>query len=161
MSGGAGSTNFTGWTSAFNQDNVTFQKVNFAVSGSTTRFRGTNASVSALVKDTWAQSGSTTSSNASILIDTYGTTSTNLVENFDDENRRQDSGYNSGATSGNWNSATALTNGQAMVLGGQLIVPNQATLTSGASNSNFSSFQPDDGGANPNYSALTFPANYL
>ena len=161
MSGGAGSTNFTGWTSAFNQDNVTFQKVNFAVSGSTTRFRGTNASVSALVKDTWAQSGSTTSSNASILIDTYGTTSTNLVENFDDENRRQDSGYNSGATSGNWNSATALTNGQAMVLGGQLIVPNQATLTSGASNSNFSSFQPDDGGANPNYSALTFPANYF
>lgn len=161
LSGGAGSGNFSGWTSAFDQDNVTYQKTNSAISGSTTRFRGTNASISALVRDTWGQSGSTSSSNASILIDTYGTTSTNLIENFDDENRRQDSGYNSGATSGNWNSTTALVNGEAMVLGGQLIVPNQATLTNGTTNPDFSSFQPDDGGANPDYSSLTTPANYF
>ena len=47
-----------------------------------------------------------------------------------------------------------------MLIGGQLIVPNQATLSSGGSNPNWSSYAPTIGGANPDYSALGAPVNY-
>ena len=160
LSGGTGNANFTGWTTNYNIQNVSYSNNAFSLSSSNFRYRGTGANVSARPSDTWANGSTVTSSSASILIDTYGTTSTNLVENFDDENRRQDSGYNSGATSGNWNSATALVSGEAMVIGGQLIVPSQATLTSGGSNANWSSYSPTAGGSNPNYSSLGAPANY-
>ena len=160
LSGGAGSGFFTGWTSAFDNINVAYSRNNFAISSSNFRFRGTNANVRARVSDTWANSSYVTSANASILIDTYGTTSSNQTENFTDEARRQDSGFNSGATSGNWNSTTTLVAGQAAVFGGQLIVPSAATLTSGSSQADFTNFKPDAGGANPNYTALGAPASY-
>ncbi len=160
LSGGAGSGFFTGWTSAFDNVNVDYSRNNFSISSSNFRFRGTNASVRARVSDTWANSSYTTSSNASILIDTYGTTSSNQVENFTDEARRQDSGFNGGNSAGNWNSATTLVAGEAAVFGGQLIVPSAATLTSGASQSDYSAFKPDAGGANPNYTTIGAPSNY-
>jgi len=160
LSGGAGSGFFTGWTSAFNNTGVDYSRNTFAISSSNFRFRGTNASVRARVSDTWSNSSYVSSSNASILIDTYGTSSSNQTENFEDEARRQDSGFNSGATSGNWNSTTTLVAGQAAVFGGQLIVPSAATLTDGTSQADFTNFKPDAGGANPNYTALGTPASY-
>jgi hypothetical protein len=160
LSGGSGSGFFTGWTSAFDNINVSYSRNNFSISSSNFRFRGTNATVRARVSDTWANSSYVTSSNASILIDTYGTTSSNQTENFTDEARRQDSGFNSGATSGNWNSTTTLAAGEAAVFGGQLIVPSAATLTNGTSQADYSSFKPDAGGANPNYTTLGAPASY-
>ena len=158
---GTGSSFFSGWTNAFDNTGTDYTRTTFSISSSNFRFRGTNANVRARVSDTWANSSYTTSSNASILIDTYGTTSSDLVENFTDENRRQDSGYNSGATTGNWTSTNALVAGEAAVLGGQLIVPSAATLTTGASESDFSSYSPTAGGANPNYSSINAPVNYF
>jgi hypothetical protein len=158
---GSGSSRFSGWTNAFDNTGASYSNPAFSISSSNYRFRGTNASASAFPRDPWATGSTVTSSNTSILIDTYGTTSTDLAENFDDENRRQTSSYNSGSSTGNWTSTNSLSAGEALVLGGQLLVPNQATLTSGASNANFSSFSPTAGGSNPNYSALGATVSYF
>ena len=158
---GSGSSFFSGWTNAFDNIGTDYSRTTFSIASSPLyRFRGTNANVQARVSDAWADSSYVTSSNASILIDTHVTTSSDLVENFDDENRRQDSGFNSGSTSGNWVSTNALTSGEAAVFGGQLIVPSASTLTTGGSNADWSSYEPSSGGANPNYSSITAPVNY-
>lgn len=157
---GSGSSNFTGWTNAFDNTGASYQKTNVSISSSNFRYRGTGANVSSQARDTWSSGSSSTSSNASILIDTYGTTSTDLIERFDDENRRQDSGFNSGATSGNWNSTLSLSSGDALVLGGKLMIPSTATLSDGTTNANFSAFSPSAGGANPDYSGLTAASNF-
>jgi hypothetical protein len=91
------------------------------------------------------------------MIDTYGTTSTNLSEFFDDEARRQTNTYNSGSSAGNWNSQTTLQAGQALVYGGKLQVPNTSKLTSGVSNANWTTFNPS---GNPDYTNLGAPASY-
>ena len=157
---GTGSGSFSGWTSAYDNTNASYSNNAWAINSSNFRFRGTNATASAYPRDPWANGSTVSSSNASILVDTYGTTSTNLIEDFDDEARRQTSNYNSGNTTGNWNSATSLSDGDALVQGGYLLCPNQSTLTTGASVSNWSSYKPDAGGANPNYSSFGAPADF-
>jgi hypothetical protein len=157
---GTGSSFFSNWTNAFDNTGTDYSRTNFSINSGNFRYRGTGANVRSRPTDTWGNGSYVSSSNASILIDTYGTTSTNLVENFTDENRRQDSGFNSGATGGNWTSTDSLTSGEAMVIGGQLIVPSAATLTSGSANADWSSYSPTAGGSNPNYSSLTAPVNY-
>ena len=157
---GTGSANFSGWTNAFDNTGTSYTNTAFNISSSNYRFRGTNATASAFPRDPWASGGTVSSPAASILIDTRGTTSTNLAEYFDDENRRQDSTYNSGTSTGNWTSTNSLSAGEALVLDSRLMVPSQATLTSGAINPDFSTFKPDAGGANPNYTALGAPVNY-
>jgi hypothetical protein len=157
---GTGSTNFSGWTNAFDNTNASYQKTNSAISSSNFRYRGTGANVSSQARDTWNNGSSSASSNSSLLIDTYGVTSTNLIERFDDENRRQSSNFNTGSTSGNWNSTTSLVAGEALVLNGKLMIPSVATLSDGSTNANFSTYSPTAGGANPNYSSLTSASNY-
>jgi len=104
LSGGAGTSDFSGWTSNYNVQGVDYTKDDYAISSSNFRFRGNSATGSALVRDTWTTSGSTSSSNASILVDTYTSTSGNLYEAFDAENRRQASNYTTA-----WNSTSTLT----------------------------------------------------
>lgn len=157
---GTGSGNFTNWTNAFDNTGADYSRTDFAINSGNFRYRGTGANVRSRPSDPWANGSYVSSSSSSVLIDTYGITSSNLVENFDDENRRQDSGYNSGATGGNWTSTTALVSGEAMVIGGQLIIPSVATLTSGSSNANWSSYSPTAGGSNPDYSSLSAASNY-
>lgn len=157
---GSGSANFTGWTNAFDNTNASYQKTDSSITSSNFRYRGTGAQISSFARDTWANGSSVTSASASILIDTYTTTSTDLIERFDDENRRQDSTFNTGATSGNWNSTNSLVSGEALVLGGKLMIPSSATLSNGSSNADFSSYSPTTGGANPNYSSLSVSSNY-
>jgi len=160
LSGGTGNANFSGWTSAYNNTNASYSNTAVQITSSNYRYRGTGSRVRARARDTWANSSYSNSAYANVLIDTYTTTSTDLVEDFDDETRRQDSGYNSGNTAGNWNSATTLVAAEAQVLGGELIVPSQGTLTSGGSNANWSTYTPTSGGANPNYTSLGVPVNY-
>jgi hypothetical protein len=104
ISGGTGASNFSGWTTNYNIQNVDYQNTSVAISGTNYRFRGNNANISARVRDTWANSGYTNSSNASILIDTYTSTSGDLFEAFDSENKRQQSNYTTA-----WDSTSALT----------------------------------------------------
>jgi hypothetical protein len=157
---GTGSSSFSGWTSIYNNANAAYSNNGWAISASTYRYRGTAANVAARARDPWGNGSYANSANASILIDTYGTTSSDLNEDFDDENRRQTSNYNSGNTAGNWTSANALQAGEALVMGGHLLAPNQSTLTTGGANSNWSSYKPDAGGANPNYAGIGVPVSY-
>ena len=160
LSGGAGNADFTGWTSAYNNANTSYSNDAATISSTSFRYRGTGARLEVRARDPWANSSYVNSSTASILIDTYTTTSTDLVEDFDDENRRQTSSYNGGNTAGNWTSTTSLSSGEAQVIGGQLIIPSAGTLSSGSANANWSSYSPTSGGANPNYSALSANSNY-
>ena len=157
---GTGSGSFAGWTIAYNNLNANYSNAAWAINASNFRFRGTTGNVSGRVRDPWANSSYTHSSNAAILVDTYGTTSSDLVEDFDDENRRQTATYNGGATAGNWTSTNALVAGEALVMGGELLCPNQSTMTTGGSNADWAAYKPDAGGANPDYGALGAPANY-
>lgn len=166
---GTGSSNFTGWTIAYNNTGADYSNTSYNVNRSTYRFVGTTANVSGRARDTWGNSSYVASSNASHLVDTFPTSSTNTLENFDDEARRQTSTYNGGSTSGNWTSTNSLVASEAMVYRGRLIVPSQAQLgedigassSYGSVNPNLSTFKPDSGGANPNYSSLNAPVSYF
>jgi hypothetical protein len=152
---GTGSSSFTGWDDGYNTDNVNYAKTDWAISTANYRFIGTTANISSNPSDTWGNGSTINSANASVLIDTYTTASTGLFEDFNGETRRQDSGFNTGTTVGNWNSSISLSNNEALVQSGQLMA------ISGASYTNWSSFKPNLNGANPDYSGLTtLPANY-
>lgn len=148
---GNGSANFSNWTNADNNTNVTYDKNNWAITYTNKRYILTNASVSALARDPWNNSPTLTDSGHLVLIDTYGITAQDLSEFFDDENRRQDNTFNGGATTGNWDSTIALTNGQALVQNGKLMIPTSASYT------NWSVFKPT---GNPDYTGFSSSANY-
>ncbi|MAG26016.1 hypothetical protein CMI47_10595 [Candidatus Pacearchaeota archaeon] len=157
---GSGSGNFANWTNAFDNTGTDYSKTDYAINSSNYRFRGSASRASAYPRDTWANGSTTNSSTTAILVDTYGTTSSDLVEAFDDENRRQTSNWNGGNTAGNWTSTNALSAGEALVMGGELLVPNQSKLTSGANQSDWALYKPNVGGANPNYSGIGAPVSY-
>jgi len=269
ISGGTGASNFTGWTTNYNVQNVSYENTSASISNTNYRYRDTSANISALPKDTWNNGGTVNSGNASILIDTYTTASTNLAEIFDSENRRQLSDYTTSWTStdslstvtnatckieiidnaqvvagdtitlvdssgtnriltantnfnigasasdtatnifnsintnfglqftasidiytntivnisqdtsgptGNQTNTSSRTaaitvtsfeegSNDALVMGGQLLIPNRATLFNGSSDgslaSNWSSFSPSTAGANPDYSTLGLPSSFF
>lgn len=151
---GTGSTNFSGWTSDNDQDDVAYQMTDWAITQSSYRYYGTSANISAYPRDPWASGGTVNSGNASLLIDTYAATSSGWFEGFDDENYRQDSGYNEGDPLGNWNSTAPLVAGVAMVHNGRLMAPSVASYQ------DWSGFEPNLGGANPNYTGFGVPVDY-
>jgi len=151
---GTGSAYFIGWTAVENQNDVGYTNTTWAITHASYRYFATTANVSAYPQDTWAAGGTGNSPNASILIDTVTATSANLFEGFDDESRRQDSGYNGGLSTGNWSSTAALVAGEALVHNGKLMPPTAATFQ------NWSGFKPDLGGVNPDYTGLTVPVDY-
>jgi len=99
---GVGAANFSGWTNDHDQDNVDYQNMAWSITAVNYRYLGPTANVNSNVQDPWATSGSVVSSDASVLIDTYGVTSTVLTRDYDDEARRQDATFNAGAATGNW-----------------------------------------------------------
>ena len=158
---GTNSANFSNWTIAFDNTGTEYDQSNWTITSTTHRFRGTTATMSATPQDTWNTGSTQTSSNSSILIDCVTTTaSSDLYEGFVDENRRQDSTFNTGNPTGNWDSTLSLTTGEAAVFNGQLMSPQRMTLSNGSSQTDFSLFKPDLNGANPNYTGLTVPVNY-
>lgn len=168
---GTGSGNFSGWTNAYDQDNVDYQVTNWTITDTNYRFRGDTANASAYPRDPWGSGSTVYSSNASILIDTYTDSSSNANENFNSEVRRHEDGYflsqnglygDDGYVTGNWDETSTLVAGEALVMGGQLMVPNQSTLAGDAStaNADWTTYEPSLGGANPDYSSLTVPVSY-
>lgn len=148
---GSGSANFSNWTNVENNTNTTYDKNDWAISSTNTRFIGTNAGVSAFARDPWANSPTLSDNNHSLLIDTYGVSSSDLFEPFNDENRRQDNTFNGGLTTGSWLSTVALTNGQALVQNGKLMIASTADYT------NWSVFKPT---GNPDYTGFSASADY-
>jgi hypothetical protein len=148
---GDGAALFAGWTNNDNVDGVTYGKTDWTITGSDYRLVGASFTATAQAQDTWALGNAVTSGIVSIVADTYGTSSTDTAEYFNDESRRQDSTYNSGATAGNWNSAASLIVGEGLVCNGSLYVPNQAPVT------NWGAYNPTGG---PNYGALGGTVSY-
>ena len=148
---GTGAADFTGWNNDEDTDAVSFAKDDWAFVGSNYRYLGAAVTVTGQANDTWANGGSATSSAFSLVVDTFTTTSTNTAEYFNDEARRQDTTYNGGVATGNWNSATTLVGGEAMVCDGNLSVPNQAPVL------NWAALNPTGG---PDYTALGGTVSY-
>jgi hypothetical protein len=148
---GSGSANFAGWSNDNDVNGVSYGKSDWSLTGANYRLTGISMTASASVRDTWANGNTVTSPALNIVVDTYGTSSTNTAEYFNDESRRQDSTYNGGNTAGNWNSTQALVVGEALVCDGKIQVPNQATIT------DWSVYNPAGG---PNYGPLGGTVSY-
>ena len=150
---GTGSQYFSNWTSAENSTNVSYDKTDWTLSaGNSYRYIGTNASVSATASDPWNTSPSVSNGNNPILIDTYSSSvATDTYEPFRDESRRQDSTFNGGNSAGNWSSSTALTNGEALIQDGKLMIASSASYT------NWTTFSPS---GNPDYTGFSNNADY-
>lgn len=151
---GTGSSNFSGYTNKFDNTGTSYTNSGVSVATASYRFCGSTANISAYSSDPYSNSSTVVSSNSPVLIDTYGTTSTSLIEYFDDEARRLTS------TGSAWDSTVTLGVNDALVYGGKLLVPNRAfTLSPGAgaagSLTNFASYKPDLNGSNPDYSGST------
>ena len=119
---GAGSANFTGWDNNHDTDNINYQQTDWAINQASFRYIGPTGNVSSFPRDPWADGATVNSANSSILVDTFLQTSTDLVENFDDEVYRQDSGFNGGTTVGNWVSTASLGAGEAIVFNSNLML---------------------------------------
>jgi hypothetical protein len=156
---GTGAANFFGWSNLNTIDGVNYQKTDWAITQGSYRYIGPTGNVTGQVRDAWASGSIVPSTNNSILIDTYVSSSTNLVENFDDEDRRVESDYVT-----LWTSTDSLSSSEALIFNSRLLVPNQSTYvrSDGAStaNANWSSYKPDLGGTNPDYSLLGAPVSY-
>jgi hypothetical protein len=93
-------------------------------------------------------------------VDTYPTSgnSTQYVERFDDEAFRLQSDYTTA-----WVSTASLSNGNACVVGGTIVRPDQYFLTApntATIQPDLAAFKSDLNGSNPNYSSLTAAASY-
>jgi hypothetical protein len=148
---GSGAANFAGWTNDENTDGVSYSKSDWGFEGTGYRYLGASVTATASGNDTWANGAGAISPALDLLVDTYTVGSGDLVEYFNDEDRRQDATYNGGATTGNWNSVASLTPGEGMVCDGNLTVPNQAPVL------DWSTYNPTGG---PNYTALGGTVSY-
>ena len=159
---GTGSANFVGWTNNHDQDNVNYSQDDWTITAVNYRFTDTDANITSQVRDTWNPGTQDTSPNASVLIDTFGSSSTDLFEPFNDEDYRDD-----GYFTGSWNSEATLGvdgysgDNEAMVYGGRLIIPNTSLMIdSNTPNTDWTGHLPNVGGPNPDYTALGGPATY-
>lgn len=98
---GAGAANYTGWTSQYDVQNISYSNGAITINRSSFRFFGSTGSAN-IELYRWSGSKNTYASpSSSILVDTYGTTSTDLTDGFDDEARRLDGDYTSAWVSAN------------------------------------------------------------
>lgn len=168
---------FLNWTNQYNVQNVAFDYDDWAITSNNYRFRNTDATATANVYDPWDSPTGTNSTQYPILVDTYSETgnSNSLRERFDDEQFRLTRDAASYTT---WNSTPALGSGisnqtgssgpfdDGCVVGSNLIRADKFFADNGNSPAyatvinNLTTYQPDEGGANPNYSGYTDTATY-
>ena len=174
---------FPGWDNKYDTLDIDFDYDNWPITASNYRFRNDDATVAARVWDPWVTTSpsGTNSLGAKILIDTYGVTSDNLTERFDDEAERLTTvggaytSFNSVTSlvpSGLTNQTTsALSPGpfcQGIVVGGTLIRPDKFFADNGNSPdeaviiNDLALYKPNVGGTNPNYSGAGYqvPATF-
>ena len=128
ISGGSGNANFTGWTSDYNVQNVSYSNGNVTINDGDFRYFGNTANISAELNHSWGGTTNVNTPNASILVDTYGTTSDDLEDGFDDEARRLESDYTAAWVSTNTLSTASVATCQ-INLTGNLIAGDDVQLT--------------------------------
>ena len=148
---GTGSSYFTGWTNTNTTDGVSYSKSDWALTGTDYRLMGVGLVATAQARDAWNSGNSVSSPAFPMVVDTYGISSTDTAEYFNDEDRRQDSTYNGGNPSGNWNSTSTLVAGEALVCEGRIQVPNQGPVL------DWSAYNPVGG---PDYTTLGGVVSY-
>lgn len=172
---------FPGWNNNYDTLDIDFDYNAWPITANNYRFRNNDATVAARAWDPWLTGlpPQTASSPQPVLIDTYGITSDNLTERFDDENERLTTvggsytGFNSVqplVSSGLTNQTTsALTTGpfcQAAVVGGTLIRPDKFYADNGNSPApndligNLVSYKPNGGTGSPNLNPNYNQASY-
>jgi hypothetical protein len=105
IAGGAGNANFTGWTTDYNIQNVSYANTAVTINRSNFRYFGNVANATAILNDSWGGSSSVNTTTSSILVDTVTIpASADTTDNFNDENRRLQKDYTSA-----WVSANTLT----------------------------------------------------
>jgi len=129
ITGGVGASNFTGWTSQYDVQNVSYSNNSVTINRGNFRFFGNSATASTRINHSWDGDFSLfASASASILVDTYGTTSTDLTDNFNDEARRLQEDYTSAWVSANILGVSSDASCQ-IELTGNLSVGNTLELT--------------------------------
>lgn len=151
---GAGQDRFSSWTSNHDNAGASYQNSSATIGTANHRYAGDDATASARAFDTWGGGSTTTSPPESILVDTYPSESTSLYEAFTDEARRLEGDYLTP-----WDSSRHLVAGEAMVFFGELISPEAARLSGGATEDDWTRFKPDLL-EQPDYSGLTVPVSY-
>lgn len=101
LPGGAGNANFTGWTSQYDVQNVSYSNGSVTIDDDEFRYFGNTANISGQLNHPWGGTTNVNTPNASILVDTYGTDSEDLVDYFNDEARRLESDYTTAWVSAN------------------------------------------------------------
>ncbi len=146
------------YTQEDNSVGADYQRNDWSITLFNQRRRSSTSTITAIAKDAWDEGNDSVDSiEDSILIDTFSDNSTDLNETFNGESQRY---TNSGFTT-NWDSTDSLSQGDALVMGGQMIIPSTATLTDGGLNSDWSSFKPNINGLNPDYTNLNGPSSFF
>lgn len=146
------------YTQEDNSVGADYQRNDWSITLFNQRRRSSTSTITAIAKDAWDEGNDSVDSiEDSILIDTFSDNSTDLNETFNGESQRY---TNSGFTT-NWDSTNSLSQGDALVMGGQMIIPSTATLTDGGLNSDWSSFKPNINGLNPDYTSLNGPSSFF
>lgn len=159
------------WTNQWDLVDANYSYDSWAINNTNYRFRNTDAVGRMVVYDPWTGPADTAVSvPAKVLIDTWGTTSTNLGEDFEDESERLTRGsssytaFDSTATLGTAISnqtGSAGTFDDACVVGSRLVRADKFFADNGDSPSlstlipDLTLYKPDKNGANPNYSGYT------
>ena len=148
---------FSNYTDDDNNTGADYQRTDWTITTTNQRRRSNTANITAEVKDAWDVNNQTVpSANANILIDTFSDDSTILNETFNGESQR----YTDDQYTTSWDSESVLQSGEALVLGGQMMIPSTSTLTTGGGNANWVSYKPDLNVANPDYTALSGPSSF-
>ncbi len=148
---GTGAANFSGWSNVNTTDGVSYNKTDWSIEEGNIRIFGEGFNADGQARDAWSSGAAITSNTIEVVADTFGVSSTDTAEYFNDEDRRQDSTYNGGSSVGNWDSTVSLVAGEAMVCDGVLQVPNQAPIL------NWGDYRPFGG---PDYTALGGEVSY-
>ena len=146
---------FTGWNNSYNDTDDSYLITDWTIPSTSFRYRGASGTASATVFDPWAASSPKTSASNLILIDTISGGSSQYIETFNDETFRRQSNYST-----SWSSTLPLVNGEACVVGGTLVRPDRYYLTAGTITPNLTSYKPDKGGGNPNYTGFSNDASF-
>lgn len=166
----------TNWPDFYNAIDVDYIWSNWPITSNNWRFRNTTANCTGQVYDPWGGPVAESSGNAPVLIDTYGTTSTDMIERFDDEVQRlartgSYTAFNSTPPlggSGLANQTTSVLSPgpfcQAATVGGSLVRPDKFYADNGNSPQTATiiadlasaPYLPIVGGANPDYSVASY-----
>lgn len=150
-----GASDFIGFTNFFDDSNDSIAD-SLLITQNNYRYRGTQGKIQGRILD-WIPENLVDSGLLSILIDTYGTTSSQYIRTFDDEFQRYLGDYTTLR-----NSSTPLGASEALIFDGFLMAPNKGYFRGESSslNSNWTGYYPNPM-SQPNYTSLiALPVSY-